>query len=220
MMSQQAAAEFFARDFAAWNNRDLEAAVAVTTEDVLMEGPAPLIPQAGVRGHAAYRSWLESTWGMLPDLRIDLAGPVLTTGDGTQAAAPWRLRGTMAGRLDPPGFAPTHMPVELAGIDVWRFRDGHGCQLRVYTDLNTVARQIGALPPQGSTGERLGVLLQRLAARKMRRQAHSSGYTAPSSPSSTGYDRPANDRRKATEGTVKRADQIWPDLAACRGRAG
>jgi SnoaL-like domain len=171
MTNQQAAAEFFHRDFAAWNAHNVDAAVAVTTEDVLMEGPPPLIPPEGVRGRAAYRSWLESTWRMLPDLHIELAGPVLTTSDGTAAAGPWRLCGTMTGRLDPPGFAPTCQPVELNGVDLWRFRGGRGCQLRVYTDLNTVARQIGALPPPGSTGEHLGVLLQHLAARKKRRQA-------------------------------------------------
>lgn len=37
------------------------------------------------------------------------------------------------------------------------------------TGDGTVARQIGALPPPGSAGEHLGVLLQRLAARKKRR---------------------------------------------------
>jgi ketosteroid isomerase-like protein len=171
MMSQQNAARFFARDFAAWNARDLDAAVAVTTDDIFMEGPPPLIPPAGVRGHAAYRDWLEKTWRMLAGLHIELAGPVMATEDGTQAAAPWRLHGTMAGPLDPPGFAPTRQPVELTGVDVWRFRDGYGCHLRVHTDLNAVARQIGALPPPGSAGEHLGVLLQRLAARKMRRRA-------------------------------------------------
>jgi SnoaL-like domain len=60
MTNQQPAAEFFHRDFAAWNAHDLDAAVAVTTEDLPMEGP-PLIPPEGVHGRAAYRSWLEST---------------------------------------------------------------------------------------------------------------------------------------------------------------
>jgi hypothetical protein len=101
---------------------------------------------------------------MLPDLHIELADPVLATGDGTAAAAPWRPRGIMTGPLNPPGFAPTRRPVQLTGIDLWRFRGSHGCQLRVYTDLNAVAPQIGALPRPGSTGERLGVRLQRLAA--------------------------------------------------------
>jgi hypothetical protein len=61
--------------------------------------------------------------------------------------AAWRLRGTMTDRLDPPGFAPTGQPIELTGVDMWRLRDGQGCRLRVYTDVNAVARQIGAVPP-------------------------------------------------------------------------
>lgn len=68
----------------------------------------------------------------------------------------------------------------LAGIDLWRFRGGHGCQLWVYADLTAVARQIGALPPPCSAGEtrdtrhrpqgeRLG------ASRGAVRKVHSSG---------------------------------------------
>jgi len=75
-------------------------------------------------------------------------------------------------RIVAPGFAPSGQPIELAGMNLWRFRGGHECQLGACTDLNAVARQIGALPPPGSAGEHLGVLLQRLAARKKRRQAH------------------------------------------------
>jgi hypothetical protein len=92
-----------ARDFAAWNDHDLGAAVALTASDVRMAGRPQLFPPAGVRGHAAYRSWLESTWQMLPDPHIELADPVLATDNGTGAAAPWRLRGTTAGPRNPPG---------------------------------------------------------------------------------------------------------------------
>jgi hypothetical protein len=38
MTNQQAAAEFFRRDFAAWNAHNVDAAVAVTTEDVRGRG--------------------------------------------------------------------------------------------------------------------------------------------------------------------------------------
>jgi len=141
-----------------------------------------LHPSAGVRGHAEYRAWLESIWRALPDLHIELDGPVLVTEDRAHAAAPWRLWGTMAGRLDPPGFAPAGQPVELTGVDVWRLQDGRGCRLRVYTDVNAVARQIGAAPTPGTIGERLSVLLQRLVARRMRRRA-GSGNGAGSGPS-------------------------------------
>jgi hypothetical protein len=41
--------------------------------------------------------------------------------------------------------------------------------VRTVTDMLALARQTGALPPEGSRGERVAVLLQRLTAARRRR---------------------------------------------------
>lgn len=77
----------------------------------------------------------------------------------------------MTGPLYPPGFAPTNGRVKMAGIDVCEFRDHLACHVGCFSETAPVARQIGAMPLPGSGSERFGVLLQRLAARKLRRKA-------------------------------------------------
>jgi steroid delta-isomerase-like uncharacterized protein len=169
----------FANEFAqaygdAWNSRDPDRLVALLSEDVRWEDPAS--PEGGLRGRDAVRRLVESYWRAMPDLEfewLDGSGspnPCLSI-DRTQVAMPWRGRGTMTGPLEPPGFAPTNGRVEMVGVDVCEFRGGLACHVRSFSDTAPVARQIGAMPPPGSGGERLGVLLQRVAARKLRRKA-------------------------------------------------
>jgi hypothetical protein len=74
----------------------------------------------------------------------------------------------MKGPLEPPG-APTGSRIEFHGADHWEFRDGLLCRCEALYDLNAIGLQIGAVPPQGSTGERIAVWMQRRNARGMRR---------------------------------------------------
>ena len=71
--------------------------------------------------------------------------------------------------IDPPGFASTGKRIDIDGIDVWDFAEGRIERYRAYYDMAALARQIGAMPPPGSAGERVGVLLQRTQARFARR---------------------------------------------------
>src|ERR671921_289309 len=77
----------------------------------------------------------------------------------------WRMEGTHDGVIDPPGFASTGKRIDIDGIDVWDFDHGRIEHYRAYYDMAALARQIGAMPPAGSAGERVGVLLQRTQAR-------------------------------------------------------
>jgi hypothetical protein len=52
---------------------------------------------------------------------------------------------------------------------VWDFAGGRLERYRAYYDMAALARQIGAMPPPGSAGERVGVVLQRAQARFARR---------------------------------------------------
>jgi hypothetical protein len=58
----------------------------------------------------------------------------------------------------------------VSGIDVWEFRDGRVARYWAYYDVTAIARQIGALPPPGSIGERATVMLQRVQAAALRRR--------------------------------------------------
>ncbi|HKN92570.1 MAG TPA: hypothetical protein VJ622_20110, partial [Acidimicrobiia bacterium] len=74
------------------------------------------------------------------------------------------------GALDPPGFAPTGGMVEFRGIDTHDFRDDLLAHVWTVTDVAAVAGQIGAMPPPGSIGEKLGVQVQHLMAKRLRRK--------------------------------------------------
>lgn len=150
---------------AAVNAHDAEAVAALCAEDVVWEDPAAPEP---LRGREAVRRFhRDIMFRALPDVRVTLVdGPFLST-DG--AAARLRIRGTMTGPLDPPGFAPTGNVVEFETAEFSRFEDGLLARHHVVLDMLDLARQIGAVPRAGGLADRAGVWLQHLAARRKRR---------------------------------------------------
>jgi steroid delta-isomerase-like uncharacterized protein len=151
------------------NRRAVDEILALCAEDVRIEDPG--LAQAAT-GREAVRAFFAQTWNAFPDLRFSRPdAPYLLAPDAPVAVARWIAKGTMGGRLDPPGYAPTNSPVEFHGIDVWEFNDGLITRWEGIYDVLAIARQIGALPPPGSAGERLGALLQRIGAIRMRRKA-------------------------------------------------
>jgi hypothetical protein len=58
----------------------------------------------------------------------------------------------------------------MVGFDVHEFRDGMVSHVVTTTDVNAIARQIGAAPPPNSLGEKLGVGVQRLMAKRISRK--------------------------------------------------
>ena len=74
------------------------------TEDIVWEDPALPGPARGV---AAVQEFMRGSWVGFPDLRFDETDSPHRTAEGDQVAWRWRMRGTMSGPLDPPGFAPT-----------------------------------------------------------------------------------------------------------------
>jgi hypothetical protein len=106
----------------------------------------------------------------MPDLMFTTEALYLSL-EGTQAAHAWTGRGTFRGKLDPPGFAPTNSALNMYGVSQWEFRDGLLAHLKENTDVYAVARQAGALPEPNTRKERLGVWVQRLEARRLRRRA-------------------------------------------------
>jgi hypothetical protein len=74
--------------------------------------------------------------------------------------------------MEPPGFAPTGRRLEFETAEFSHFQGELLARHTVVLDMLSLARQIGAAPKAGTTAERVGVWLQRLAARRSRaRQA-------------------------------------------------
>jgi steroid delta-isomerase-like uncharacterized protein len=166
--------EEFARRWAeqfldAWNTHDPERLAALSAPDVRWEDPF-IHPSGVLHGREELRRWLTSIWRALPDLRFQLVGDPFISLDRTQLGAAWAGTARFTGPLDPPGFAPTGSVVEMTGFDVHEFRDGMVSHVVTTTDVNAVARQIGAAPPPNSLGEKLGVAVQRLMGRRMSRK--------------------------------------------------
>jgi predicted ester cyclase len=165
----QFAREFLAKLHSCVNAHDAAAIASLCTEDVIWDDPAATKPLNG--RDAVRRFHRDGLFRALPDVTIELIdGPYLSA-DGQGAAARTRIRGTMTGPLNPPGFAPTGKTVEFETAEFSRFRDGLLCHHTVILNMLDLARQIGAAPTSGGLAERLGVRFQHFAARRMKRRA-------------------------------------------------
>lgn len=162
--------EQFAQQFLdAWNSHDPSRLVALSNPDVRWEDP--YIEGGRLVGHQALSEWLTSVWRSMPDLTFEVVGSLHLALDRRSVMVGWRGVATMTGELTPPGFAPTNGRVEMLGADTHWFQDGKLAHVLTVTDVMAVGRQIGAAPQPGSRAEHLGVVMQRLAARKLRKSA-------------------------------------------------
>lgn len=160
--------DFLERLYASVNAHDAAAVAALCTEDVLWEDPAAPKPLRG--RDAVYEFHRDSMFRALPDVRVTLIdGPFLSL-DRTGIAVRLRITGTMTGPLTPPGYAPTNGPVEFETAEFSRFERNLLSRHVVVLDRLVLASQIGAVPPPGTLGERVGVWFQHVAARRARRK--------------------------------------------------
>ena len=160
--------DFSARWHAAWNSHDHRQVAALCADDV--EWHDPSLPEPG-HGVAAIAGLMETLVRACPDFRFEETEPAYLSPTRAKAIAPWRFTGTMTGPLIPPGFGPTGQHVEFHGDDHWEFRGALVCRCEAVYDLNGIGVQLGAVPPPGSMGERVAVILQRLQAKRLRRSA-------------------------------------------------
>ena len=99
-----------------------------------------------------------------PDLRITV-DDVIAADD--KVVLRWHSEGTHRGELA--GLAPTGAHGSVTGISIDRWKDGKVIEAWAEWDNLGLARQLGAAPPEGSVGEKIGMGLQRLTARWTRR---------------------------------------------------
>ncbi len=134
------------RYFEAINAHDLDGAVALWA----VGGRENVRGQVDVTAPEGVRAFIGDLLGAMPDLRWEM---VNTTTEGDRCAVQWRMIGTFAGPGTFSGLAPTGHPLTLEGVDVLTVRDGLIQVNDAFTDTMTVPRQIGMMPPLGSTAE-------------------------------------------------------------------
>lgn len=136
--------------------RDYFARVTARDPDGMMEFWVPG-KGADIHGIAklvapdSYRAWFTNFFSAVPDLRFEVEEVVA---DESRAAVRWRARGTFdgTGRLE--GFDPNGAEIELVGLDLLTFENGKLVDNQAYTNGMELARQLGAMPPQGSRAEK------------------------------------------------------------------
>jgi len=98
-----------------------------------------------------YRAWFENLFRAFPDWRFEVLDVIA---ESERAAVEWRARGTFDGDARFEGMEPNGASVDVRGCDVVTVHEGKLVDNQAYTSGTEIARQLGALPPQGSAPER------------------------------------------------------------------
>jgi steroid delta-isomerase-like uncharacterized protein len=98
-----------------------------------------------------YRPWFKSLFEAFPDFKFEVLDVMAT---GEKAAVRWRARGSFTGPVRFEGLDANGASVDVQGCDVLTIRDGRIHRNDAYMNAAEMARQLGALPPQGSLPER------------------------------------------------------------------
>ncbi len=98
-----------------------------------------------------YRPWFTNLFEAFPDFTFEVLDVMAT---GEKAAVRWRARGSFTGPVRFEGLEPNGARVDVQGCDVLTIRDGRIHRNDAYMNAAEMARQLGALPPQGSLPER------------------------------------------------------------------
>jgi hydroxyacylglutathione hydrolase len=134
------------RYFEAIAARDVEAAVALWADG----GREHVRGQVDVLAPEGVREFIGGLIEAMPDMKMEV---VETTTEGERCAVRWTITGTFAGPGALNGVQATGSPLKLEGVDVLTVRDGKVQANDAFSDGMTAARQIGLMPPQGSSAE-------------------------------------------------------------------
>ena len=132
------------RFFDAIAGRDLDTAVAMWADG----GRENVRGQVDVTAPEGVSAYIGGLLDAVPDLRFEILS---TTTQDDRCAVQWRLTGTFAGPGAMLGLQPTGHPITVEGIDLLTIRDGLIQSNDAFPDSIAVPRQIGLMPPQGST---------------------------------------------------------------------
>ena len=133
--------------FAALDAHDLDAAAALwepgRTDRIV--GMAEFTVPEG------FKRWFGTLFAAFPDARIEVLS---VTAQKENAAVRYRVTGTFDGTGRFEGLSPNGARVDVEGFDLFTVREGLIVENHGFINGADLARQLGALPPQGSLAER------------------------------------------------------------------
>jgi steroid delta-isomerase-like uncharacterized protein len=132
--------------FDALARRDAQAIGEHYREDCVVD----IAPIQVFRGRQAIVDFFLELFAAVPDLETTVTRVV--AGE-THAAVEWRMTGNFTGGQFR-GIDPTGNPVDQRGIDLLEIENGETVSHTAYYDGAAFARQVGMLPPEGSSADR------------------------------------------------------------------
>jgi predicted ester cyclase len=134
--------------FEAMGRRDIDAMMELWEPG----GYGHMYGMTSLRAPEGYREWFgNGLFRAFPDLAVEVLEAVAY---GEKAAVRWRATGTFSGTARFEGLEPNGARMEIEGLDLLTIRDGLIRENRAYTNATEIARQLGAMPPAGSAGEK------------------------------------------------------------------
>jgi steroid delta-isomerase-like uncharacterized protein len=146
-----------------WNEGRLEVADEISTPDAVNHDAQDPFPE--LRGPESPKRLISMYREAFPDTHMTVEQQIA---EGDFVVTRWRATGTHRGELM--GLAPTGKQVEVTGITIDRFEGGKIAESWTNWDTLGLMQQIGAAPARGSAGEKIGVQVQRLFARRERKK--------------------------------------------------
>jgi len=120
----------------AWDRHDVSSLAADHGDTGYIESPL----FARVQGRADIEKSYRNLFGWFPDWSLVLDAPIV---DGNRAAQYFRAKATHGGEFM--GLDATGRRVEIQGIAIYRFEDGHIAEERRVYDFTGLLLQVGVL---------------------------------------------------------------------------
>ena len=114
-------------------------------------GGGPIHGLVDLKVDENYREWFGNLFRAFPDWHFEILNLIA---EGDKAAVEWRATGTFNGDARFEGMEPNGAKVDVQGCDMVTVREGKIVRIDAYSNGTEIARQLGALPPQGSVAER------------------------------------------------------------------
>jgi steroid delta-isomerase-like uncharacterized protein len=148
-----------------FNEGNFELIDQLVASDAINHDPATPAQMRDLRGPEVLKRTVSMYRTAFPDVRITVDDAIAAD---DKVVLRWHSEGTHRGELA--GLAPTGARGSVTGMSIDRWKDGKVVEAWVEWDNLGLARQLGAAPPEGSVGEKIGMGVQRLMARRMRKK--------------------------------------------------